>query len=116
MKYLAQITNPVLPQTLGGGDKPHTIDEGTVVVGKLVSNVMGLVFIFAFLLAFLYLLTGSIQWITSGGDKATLETARNKIIHALMGLIITGAAWAALKLAGAFLGLDILALPLPVIK
>ncbi|MBI5619506.1 hypothetical protein HY950_00930 [Candidatus Gottesmanbacteria bacterium] len=116
MKLLAQITNPVLPQTLGGGDKGHTIDEGTVIVGKLISNIVGLVFIFAFFLAFLYLLTGSIQWITSGGDKSTLETARNKIIHALMGLIITAAAWAIVKLAGQFLGLDILALPLPVIK
>lgn len=115
MNLLAQITNPVLPQTLGGGDKPD-YTQGTTAIGKLISNIVGLVFIFAFFLTFLYLLTGSIQWITSGGDKTTLETARNKITHALVGLIITGAAWAVLKLAGQFLGLDILALPLPVIK
>lgn len=116
MNYLVQITNPVLPPTLGGGNNPD-YKQGTTIIGKLVSNIVGLIFIFAFLLAFLYLLTGAIQWITSGGDKTTLESARNKIIHALMGLVIVAAAWAILNLVGQFFGLStstgIPTLPLP---
>lgn len=111
-KALAQLTNPVLPPSLGGGTSPST-ELGGQAIGKLISNIVGLIFIFSFLLAFLYLLTGSVAWITSGGDKAKLENARNKITHALLGLIIVAAAYAIVKLAAQFLGLDIQALPIP---
>lgn len=114
-RLLAQITNPVLPPSLGGGTSPST-DMGGKAVGAIISNIVGLFFIFTFLLAFLYLLTGSWSWITSGGDKAALESARNKITHALIGLVIVGAVWAIFKLVGQFFGLDIQALPIPTIR
>ena len=36
-----------------------------------------------------FLIAGGIKWITSGGDKANIEQARNWIIAAIVGLIIT---------------------------
>ncbi|MBI3385909.1 hypothetical protein HY031_02365, partial [Candidatus Gottesmanbacteria bacterium] len=49
-----------------------------------------------------------IKWITSGGDKAGMEEARNKITHAIVGLIIVGAAWAIMTLVQNFLGVTII--------
>ena len=42
----------------------------------------------AALAAFFYLILGGFQWITSGGDKAGTEAAREKITAAFIGLAI----------------------------
>lgn len=77
-------------------------------LGLLISAVFFFLLIIAGLLAFGYLILGGIQWITSGGDKAGLETARNKIIHAIVGLIVVFAAWAITILIQNFLGITII--------
>jgi hypothetical protein len=77
-------------------------------VGQLISAIVGTLLIVAALLAFLYLILGGIKWITSGGDKAGMEEARNKITHAIVGLIIVGAAWASMTLIQNFLGVSII--------
>lgn len=77
-------------------------------IGQLVSALVGTLLILATLMAFLYLIIGGISWITSGGDKAGMETARNKITHAIVGLIIVGAAWAIMTLVQNFLGITII--------
>jgi hypothetical protein len=106
---LAQLTNPVLPANLGSGG----ISQGGTIIGKLVSSIGGLFFIFAFLLTFLYLLTGGVSWLTSGGDKAKLTEARDKITNAIIGLVIVAAAYAIFALVGQFFGLDVKALKIP---
>jgi len=102
------IRNPVLP-ALGSGD----ISKGGTILGLLVSNIAQLLFIFAFFLAFLFLIMGGLQWITSGGDKSQLEQARNKITNALIGLIIVAASFAIFTLVGQFLGFNASALKIP---
>jgi hypothetical protein len=77
-------------------------------VGQLITAAVGMMMIIAALLAFFYLILGGIQWITSGGDKAGMEAARNKITHAIVGLIIVGAAWAIMTLVQNFLGVQII--------
>ncbi len=77
-------------------------------VGKLISAGVGVLLIISALLAFFYLILGGISWITSGGDKAAMESARNKITHAIVGLIIVGAAWAVMILIQNFLGVQII--------
>lgn len=77
-------------------------------VGQLISAGVGTLLIIAALLAFFYLILGGIQWITAGGDKAGMEAARNKITHAIVGLIIVGAAWAIMLLVQNFLGVSII--------
>lgn len=76
--------------------------------GKLIQAAVGTLLILAALLAFFYLILGGIQWITSGGDKSGMEAARNKITHAIVGLIIVGAAWAIMILVQNFLGTTII--------
>lgn len=108
-QFLAQLTNPVLPPSLGSGGT----EQGVTIIGKLISSIGGLFFLFAFCLTFLYLLTGGLSWITSGGDKSKLETARDKITNALVGLVIVAAAYAVFSLVGQFFGLDVKALKIP---
>lgn len=65
------------------------------------TTVAGLWFIFQFIVA-------GYQWINSAGDKTSLEAARNKIYHALIGIIIIVSAWVIIAILGKILGLDIL--------
>lgn len=86
--------------------RPRTfLDVG---IGNIISAVVGILLIVAAILAFLFLIIGGVQWITSGGDKSGMESARNKITAAIVGLIIVAAAWAVMLLVGAFIGFDIL--------
>lgn len=45
-------------------------------------------FIVAGLLALIYLLLGGMSWITSGGNKESVDKARDKIQAAVIGLIV----------------------------
>ncbi len=109
-RLLAQITNPVLPTNLGG---TGSTAEGGTIIGQLISNIVGLLLIFAFALTLLYLIMGGLQWITAGGDKASLETARNKITNAVVGLLIVAAAYAIFTLVGQFLGINVTNIQIP---
>lgn len=85
-------------------EKLVTVDN----LGQVVSAVAGVMIIVAAIAAFLFLIIGGIQWITSGGDKAGMEAARNRITAAIVGLIIVASAWALMYLLGQFIGFNIL--------
>jgi hypothetical protein len=112
-RLIAQIRNPVLPASLGG--EGATSGQAGQSLGSIISNMAGALFIFGFLAAFLILMTGAIAWLTSGGDKSKLESAREKIIQAIIGLIILASAWALISIVGQLVGLDIKNLPIPTI-
>lgn len=63
-------------------------------LGGLIQNVLAIVLFIAGLLAFVYLIIGGLQWITSGGDMKAAASARDKITSALVGMIIIVAAFA----------------------
>lgn len=77
-------------------------------LGSLITGAVNALLIFAAIAAFIYLVLGGIQWITSGGDKAGMEAARNKITHAIVGLIVVAAAYAIMILVSSFLGINFL--------
>lgn len=77
-------------------------------IGRLISSAVQLLLIVAGIIAFLYLLLGGIQWITSGGDKAGVDAARQKILHAIIGLIVVFATWSLITLLEKFLGVTII--------
>ena len=74
----------------------------------IISSVISIVMVIAAVLFFFMLVIGGIKWITSGGDKAQTEGARNQITAALVGLVIVFSAWAIIKLIGTFFGVDLL--------
>jgi amino acid transporter len=71
--------------------------------GDTIRNVILAVFVIATLVALFFLILGGIRWITSGGDKAKVDTARSTIIAAIVGLIIVFLSYFVLNLVlGAF--------------
>lgn len=74
---------------------------------SLASTILGFLTALGGLATFLFLVTGALTWITSGGDKAGMEKARSQITNAVIGLVIIVAAWAITYLIGGILGLDI---------
>jgi Na+-driven multidrug efflux pump len=46
------------------------------------------IFIFASVIAIIMVLYAGIQWVISGGDKTKIESARNRLVYALVGLVI----------------------------
>ncbi|MBP9814128.1 hypothetical protein KBC80_02940 [Candidatus Woesebacteria bacterium] len=109
---LAQITNPVIPSSLGSGSN----EAGSAAIGSIVGAIVGLLLVAGFVAAFIYLLMGGFDWITSGGDKAKLQSSRDKITNAIVGLIIVSSVWAIMTLVGQFVGIDFPNLPIPTIQ
>lgn len=77
-------------------------------IGNLIGAGIGAAFLISFLLVFVMLVWGGIQWVTSGGDKENTQKARDRITHALVGVAIIAGAWALMKLVEFFFGIDIL--------
>ena len=63
-------------------------------LGSLVTNFMDLVLALVGLLAFLMLLYGALRYIFAGGDKQGLQSARQRMIYAIVGLIVVALAFA----------------------
>jgi len=97
--HLAQIIeNPVGPAFSSGRNYVSEIIPAFIRFGLIVGV---LVFFFV-------LITGAIQWMTAGGDKASIETARGKITSALIGIIILFTVFVILQVIGNFFGLEAL--------
>jgi hypothetical protein len=76
--------------------------------GNLIGTLFGGVMTTAAMLTFLYLLWGAVEWITSGGESGKIESARNKITQAMVGLIILAATTALFMLLQQFLDICVL--------
>lgn len=77
-------------------------------LGNIIGNALTLVIIVASLLTVGYLIWGGIEWLTSGGEKASYEAARNRITHAFLGLGIVVGAYLIIKIVEGVLGIKIL--------
>ncbi len=103
MNNLSQITNPALGPALRG-------KTGIEFFQDLLPRAVGLIFVIGAVIFFFVMLTGAVQWISSGGDKAAIESARGKISNTLVGIVILLAAFALIKLIEEFFGFNILTL------
>jgi len=73
---------------------------------EIVSNLINLVLVIAFVVFLFLLLLGGIQWITSGGDKDSLAKAKGKITSSIIGIVVVLCAWAILNLVKYFFGIS----------
>lgn len=104
---LAQAATPVFAQ--------ETIDVGAGSIGDLrnltipviISTIIRVLLIAAAIVFFFWLVLGGIRWIMSGGDKARVETARDQVTHALIGLVIVFSAFAIAQLIKVLFGVDL---------
>ncbi len=84
----AQITNPAIDEL--GGNTPESYQEassGQTLLAQFVrlwANAMTI----GALLVIVYFLWGAMEWILSAGDTGKLDKARQRMMHAALGMII----------------------------
>ena len=81
---MAEINNPVIG-TLG--NDATKASSGATFIGYFVSLWRAMISLGA-IMVLVYFAWGAIDWITSGGDKGKVETARTKITNAVIGIIV----------------------------
>lgn len=98
---------PVFAQTTNLGELIKEQDSFFQTnIGAIISAGIDAALVIGSLLALGYLLWGGIDWLTSEGDKEKYTTARNKIMHAIIGLVIIATSYAIWKIIIYFLGLS----------
>lgn len=103
------ITNPALGDFLNNFIT-SAIAGPTAFLNYFIQNAVSLVFIIGAIIFLFMLITGGVQWISSGGDKGALENARGKLTNAIIGIVILFSAYALIKLIEGFFGISILTL------
>lgn len=73
------------------------------------------VLVVASLISLVYLLWGGVKWIYSGGDKAKVDAARQAIVAAIIGLIVSFSAYFILSIVLGLFGINFGALSIPTI-
>lgn len=76
--------------------------------GKAILWGLEIMLLVIILLTLGFLIYGGMNWITSGGDKAKLETARKTITYAVIGLIICFVSFFAIMIIGGIFKVDLL--------
>jgi NADH:ubiquinone oxidoreductase subunit 6 (subunit J) len=106
------IKNPVIGKL---GDDVTRANSGALFISYFI-NLWRVVISLGSVLVMVYFIWGSIDWITSGGDKGKTEAARNKITQAAIGLIVLVSSFTLVGFIGKlFFGtdFDVLKLTLP---
>ncbi len=104
----AAITNPALQGANSPAGAVTNFAERMAVLWRTVVIIGGLAFV-------LYLLWGGVEWITAGGDKQKIETARGKITQGIIGLAILAASYVIVLFLEKALGIDLLNIKWPTI-
>lgn len=69
--------------------KPEDLGLPTTTVGGGLGAVLNLVFIAAGLLSVIFIIIGGVKYTVSGGDASGIKSAKETIIYAIVGLIVT---------------------------
>jgi len=102
---ILDIAGAAQEQGLQGAEYANNEDAGFAIV---LGNIMRAILLVGVLACLVFLILGAIEWITSGGDKGKLESARNKITNAVIGLVVLAASTAVILLVQQFLGVNFL--------
>lgn len=79
--YAQEITNPVVPARFGAVTPSSAFANLIVTIWRTAVTLGGLALL-------VMLLMGGLEWITAGGDKGKIETARERITQSIIGLLI----------------------------
>jgi len=83
-----------------------------IIFTNFLSSFIGIITVIAIIWSVFLFITGAISYMSSGGDKAAVESARKRIVNGIIGLIIVIVSIFAIKLVGELLGIpDILNFP-----
>lgn len=109
-KLLAATSIPIAPNGGFQGFGPLGTNltgegQGIKAFTKFISSTIGLMTIIAIIWFTFVLITGAIGWISAGGDKAAVETAKKRITNGLIGLVVVVAAIFIIDLVGYLIGI-----------
>jgi hypothetical protein len=107
------IYNPAINSRLGNS----AITGGnTIPIFNLVlNNLLVLALSIAGLYFFVNLIRGGYEWITAGGDKESVQKARQRILNAIIGAIVTFAVYSITLVVEYFFGFNILSFNIPTV-
>lgn len=109
---LAQIQNPLVgPLSPGVGGRTDVGILELLLTGIIRVLIIGAAVFFVF-----FFIIGALRWIMSGGDPKSIESARNQIVHALIGLVIIFSLFAVLRLLDVLFGINILQIDFELLK
>jgi len=80
-----------------------TLDQLTVIFGNIVSIVVGI----GGILAFIALIIGGFRYMTARGDPKALSSAQGMLLWAIVGLVLIIISWLIIQFIAQFTGLDI---------
>ncbi len=101
LKSEAQDVIPFADTVTGaGGAKQGFLDLLT----KFLNAIMAM----GILAMLVYLLWGAIEWITSGGDSSKVNKARDRMLQAVIGVIVLSSTLAVFRLVQHFLGINVI--------
>jgi len=75
-------------------------------ISDLINALLSVVMLIGALLVFVQLILAGLYWITSGGDKGKTDAARQRLMAAIVGLIILASSFAILNIGLNFLGFE----------
>lgn len=64
------------------------VDEGNDAINNIISTVVNLLSIVVGAVSVIMIIIGGLRYITSGGDAGNVQSAKNTILYAIVGLII----------------------------
>lgn len=79
---------------------------GGLGISKFLSNTIALIYIIAIIVLIFMILWSAFEWLTSGGDKEKVESARRRLTYAILGIILFAAAFAVIQIIGTFTGFN----------
>src|SRR3989338_4111869 len=77
-------------------------------LAKVLSNVLGVITTIGGIWFIIQFVIGAFKWITSGGDKQSVEAAKNHLTLATVGLAILVISYILIGIIGTIVGLDLL--------
>jgi len=114
MKTLLAESKPLGPIGSGEGFGPFhfgkiaDFSSATNLLESILSKVIAFMTICGSLWFIFQFIAGTYSWMSSGGNQESLKAAKDRIIHAVTGLLILVAAYALIYIIGLILGIDIL--------
>lgn len=75
---------------------------------RIISVAVGFLTVAASLWFIMQIFAGAFQWLTSGGEKQSLQNAQKRLTHAVIGLLMVILSFALISIIGMIFGIDIL--------
>lgn len=83
---------------------------------NVISTIIGVLTASAIIWFIFQFIIGAYGWLAAGGDQKAVETARTRIMNAVIGLVLVVSALVLITVIGSLLGIDVLNLGFTIVK